>query len=64
MQQSQTFVSAVNGAKFQVTDPVTAALLGKNEKKEIIHKSTEKAAKAGKAKKENAQLDDNEQEIS
>lgn len=58
--QPKVFVSAINGARFDVTNPLTASLLSKNEKKDIIHqfKTPEKKAR-NQAKK-----DDNEQEIS
>ncbi len=65
-QQSQVFVSAINGIKFDVQNPLTASLLSKNEKKEIIHKAKTEVPKTGKGKKEKTAeaLKDNEQEIS
>ncbi|WP_439242459.1 MULTISPECIES: hypothetical protein [unclassified Lonepinella] len=58
--QKQTFVSAINGMKFDVQNELTADLLSKNEKKEIIHRERV-SAKTSKAK---GKPNDNEQEIS
>lgn len=55
---SQVFVSAINGAKMDVTNALTAQLLSKNEKKEIIQKQPPTPTKATKGK-----TSDNEQEI-
>lgn len=57
--QKTTFVSAINGAKFDVNNPLTASLLSKNEKKEIIHQAKSQTAKgknSGKSKDENEQV--------
>ena len=61
--QSQVFVSAINGAKFDVQNPLTAALLSKNEKKEIVHRDTTPTTKQGKGTKGKKPDTDNEQEI-
>ncbi|VTU08530.1 Uncharacterised protein [Actinobacillus indolicus] len=65
-QQPEVFISAINGIKFDVQNPLTASLLSKNEKKEIIHKVKTEVPKTGKGKKDKlAEVsDDNEQEIS
>ncbi|MDC2824605.1 hypothetical protein [Rodentibacter pneumotropicus] len=63
--QKQVFVSAINGTKFDVQNALTASLLSKNEKKEIVHLHRI-SAKAGSVKqgKGKSTTDDNEQEIS
>lgn len=58
--QKTTFVSAINGAKFDVNNPLTASLLSKNEKKEIIHQAKPQTAKGKQGKANTAE---NEQEI-
>ncbi|OOF40864.1 MULTISPECIES: hypothetical protein [Rodentibacter] len=64
--QKQVFVSAINGAKFDVQNALTASLLSKNEKKEIVHLHRSISAKAGSVRqgKGKSTTDDNEQEIS
>lgn len=63
--QSQVFVSAINGAKFDVNNALTTSLLSKNEKKEIIHRAKSAQGKAGKgkAKPETPDDDDIEQDV-
>lgn len=58
--QKTTFVSAINGAKFDVNNPLTASLLSKNEKKEIIHQVK---PQTGNGKRGKASQAENEQEI-
>lgn len=63
--QKQVFVSAINGAKFDVQNALTASLLSKNEKKEIVHlHRTSENVVSGKKGKGKSTTDDNEQEIS
>ncbi|MDH2927904.1 hypothetical protein [Lonepinella koalarum] len=59
--QKHTFVSAINGMKFDVQNSLTAELLSKNEKKEIIHREPSVAKPSRRSK---ANSNDIEQEIS
>lgn len=61
-QQPEIFVSAINGAKFDVHNALTASLLSKNEKKDIIHKAKSVNATVNKVTRSKKQ-NDNEQEI-
>lgn len=55
MTQPTTFVSHINGTKFNVTNPQTASLLSKNEKKEILYQEQPKAKRGG-GKNDNEQV--------
>lgn len=61
---NQVFESNVNGAKFDVNDPLTAELLSKSEKKEFVRRVREnelaKEGGKGKGKKADPEM---EQEI-
>lgn len=45
MTQKNTFISQINGLKFDVTDPNTVGLLSKNEKKDLVYKDKPKEKK-------------------
>lgn len=57
-----SFVSHVNGIRFEGIDPLTASLLSKNDKKDIIGVHVD-AKQKGKNKSGQGGKDGNEQEI-